>query len=288
MNQWLRFYRWEAKTNRTLFSYSWFFPLLRKWQVIARNSDWFVTLFAPVVIGRSVYLVKVFRQWVSEWVSVTIEPSIGTLQIFGPMFPDLWNFLWVDISLPFYFPPGDPIDISYSAHIICDPRAGISRWLVKTSWRKAPMKLHFHEVFFTVVFSRNSLFFPFFPPCLASVSGVLVPGVDVYGYIICLHTTRIYLGNKMAAAGVEEEDTELNFGKLHVRTFSSSAPSESKREAQWKVERLNLLNIANLCIKHVIDSALNLVRVINDEYFEPLQQFFVVFESILRHGLKSE
>lgn len=92
----------------------------------------------------------------------------------------------------------------------------------------------------------------------------------------------------MAATGVEEEDTELNFGKLHVRTFSSSAPPESKREAQWKVERLNLLNIANLCIKHVIDSALNLGRVINDEYFEPLQQFFVVFESILRHGLKSE
>ncbi|XP_067053656.1 RUN and FYVE domain-containing protein 2-like [Acropora muricata] len=90
----------------------------------------------------------------------------------------------------------------------------------------------------------------------------------------------------MAAAGVDEEDTELNFGKLHVRTFSSSAPPESKREAQWKVERLNLLNIANLCIKHVIDSALNLGRVINDEYFEPLQQFFVVFESILRHGLK--
>ncbi|KAK2568300.1 RUN and FYVE domain-containing protein 2 [Acropora cervicornis] len=90
----------------------------------------------------------------------------------------------------------------------------------------------------------------------------------------------------MAAAGVEEEDTELNFGKLHVRTFSSSAPPESKREAQWKVERLNLLNIANLCIKHVIDSALNLGRVINDEYFEPLQQFFVVFESILRHGIK--
>ena len=26
------------------------------------NSDWFVTLFAPVVIGRSVYLVVVFRQ----------------------------------------------------------------------------------------------------------------------------------------------------------------------------------------------------------------------------------
>lgn len=134
-------------------------------------------------------------------------------------------------------------------------------------------------------------------PCFFNFSFLLLLGLHSWllfawcgclRYIICLHTTRTYPGNKMAAAGVEEEDTELNFGKLLVRTFSSSAPPESKREAQWKVERLNLLNMANLCIKNVIDSALNLGRVINDEYFEPLQQFFVVFESILRHGLKSE
>ena len=92
----------------------------------------------------------------------------------------------------------------------------------------------------------------------------------------------------MASASLEEEDSELNFGRLLVRTFSSSAPPDSKREAQWKVERLNLLNIANLCIKNVIDSALKLGRVINDEYFEPFQQFFVVLESVLRHGLKSK
>ena len=90
------------------------------------------------------------------------------------------------------------------------------------------------------------------------------------------------------ASSLEEEESELNFGKLLVRTFSSSAPPDSKREAQWKVERLNLLNIANLCIKNLIDSALKLGKVINDEYFEPFQQFFVVFESVLRHGLKSE
>ena len=29
---------------------------LSKLHVIARNSDWFITLFAPVVIGRSNYL----------------------------------------------------------------------------------------------------------------------------------------------------------------------------------------------------------------------------------------
>lgn len=93
--------------------------------------------------------------------------------------------------------------------------------------------------------------------------------------------------NKMASASLEEED-ELNFGKLLVRTFSASAPPDSKREAQWKVERLNLLNIANLCIKNLIDSALKLGQVINDEYFEPFQQFFVVLESVFRHGLRSK
>ena len=90
----------------------------------------------------------------------------------------------------------------------------------------------------------------------------------------------------MASASLEEEETELNFGKLLVRTFSASAPPDTKRDAQWKVERLNLLNIANLCIKNLIDSALKLGRVIGDEPFEPFQQFFVVLESILRHGLK--
>ena len=60
----------------------------------------------------------------------------------------------------------------------------------------------------------------------------------------------------MASAILEEEETELNFGKFLVRTFSASAPPDTKRDAQWKVERLNLLNIANLCI--LIDSALKL------------------------------
>ena len=90
----------------------------------------------------------------------------------------------------------------------------------------------------------------------------------------------------MASASLEEEETELNFGKLLVRTFSASAPPDTKRDAQWKVERLNLLNIANLCIKNLIDSALKLGRAIGDEPFEPFQQFFVVLESILRHGIK--
>ncbi|EDO29707.1 predicted protein [Nematostella vectensis] len=59
----------------------------------------------------------------------------------------------------------------------------------------------------------------------------------------------------------------------------------TKRESHWKTERLNLLNIAKLCIKTLIESALEVGKVIGEEH-EPFQQFFVIIENILRHGLK--
>ena len=44
----------ETQTNRTLFAR--FFPRFEKTsQVAARNSDWCIALFAPVVIGRRSY-----------------------------------------------------------------------------------------------------------------------------------------------------------------------------------------------------------------------------------------
>ena len=39
----------KTKTNRTLH----FSRVLSELQVIARNCDWFIALFAPAVIGRS-------------------------------------------------------------------------------------------------------------------------------------------------------------------------------------------------------------------------------------------
>lgn len=42
----------KTKTNRTLFA-RFFSHALSQLQVIAMNSDWFITLFSPVVIGRS-------------------------------------------------------------------------------------------------------------------------------------------------------------------------------------------------------------------------------------------
>jgi len=54
LSDWLKnpapgFQPMRGKTNRAL--YSWFFPRFEQWQVIAKNSDWFVVLFTPNVIG---------------------------------------------------------------------------------------------------------------------------------------------------------------------------------------------------------------------------------------------
>ncbi|KAG8439110.1 hypothetical protein GDO86_005355 [Hymenochirus boettgeri] len=50
-------------------------------------------------------------------------------------------------------------------------------------------------------------------------------------------------------------------------------------------ERANLMNMMKLSIKVLIQSALNLGRSLDSEY-PPLQQFFVLMEHCLKHGLK--
>ena len=53
--------RSKIKTNRTLCAR--FSRALSELQVIARNSDWFLPLFAPVVIGRNNYFgIEIFLQ----------------------------------------------------------------------------------------------------------------------------------------------------------------------------------------------------------------------------------
>ena len=47
------------------------------------------------------------------------------------------------------------------------------------------------------------------------------------------------------------------------------------------------MNITKLVIKELIDSSLSEGRMLDDDHV-PLQQFFVVLEHILRHGLKRE
>ncbi|KAF5896267.1 RUN and FYVE domain-containing protein 1, partial [Clarias magur] len=51
------------------------------------------------------------------------------------------------------------------------------------------------------------------------------------------------------------------------------------------IERSNLLSMMKLSIKVLIQSSLSLGRTLDSEY-QPLQQFFVVLEHCLKHGLK--
>ncbi|KAL4822580.1 hypothetical protein H8958_008168 [Nasalis larvatus] len=51
-------------------------------------------------------------------------------------------------------------------------------------------------------------------------------------------------------------------------------------------EHMNLMNMAKLNIKGLVESALNLERTLDSNY-APLQQFFVVMEHCLKQGLKT-
>ena len=51
------------------------------------------------------------------------------------------------------------------------------------------------------------------------------------------------------------------------------------------IERANLLNVSKLIVKELIDSSMAHGRMLDDDH-EPLQQFFVVLEHVLRHGLR--
>lgn len=53
------------------------------------------------------------------------------------------------------------------------------------------------------------------------------------------------------------------------------------------VERSNLLSMMKLSIKVLIQSSLSLGRTLDSEH-PPLQQFFVVLEHCLKHGLKGK
>ncbi|XP_032373039.1 protein RUFY3 isoform X3 [Etheostoma spectabile] len=95
----------------------------------------------------------------------------------------------------------------------------------------------------------------------------------------------------------EALNSNLRFGKAGslsptpLRQFDFRIERiESKRrnpKDPIAIERLNLMNMAKLSIKGLIESALNLGRTLDSDY-APLQQFFVVMEHCLKHGLKTK
>ncbi|BFZ17211.1 hypothetical protein BsWGS_20250 [Bradybaena similaris] len=92
--------------------------------------------------------------------------------------------------------------------------------------------------------------------------------VSVDGDWLCL--------KELADVHLETED---------VVTVDTDRQSDERDPKQ--IERANLLNMSKMLIKELIDSSLAHGRMLDDDYI-PLQQFFVVLEHVLIHGLKAK
>lgn len=70
------FNQWDAKSKRIAHCTRDFSRALRKLHVITKNSDWFIRLFTPVVIGQNNYFCRVFHQSFENR-SITLYNSEG-------------------------------------------------------------------------------------------------------------------------------------------------------------------------------------------------------------------
>lgn len=78
---------------------------------------------------------------------------------------------------------------------------------------------------------------------------------------------------------------ELSDVQFEVPPSLSNSMIEDDDRDPRSIERANLLNVAKLIIKELIDSSMAHGRMLDDDH-EPLQQFFIVLEHVLRHGLR--
>ncbi|XP_062480938.1 protein RUFY3 isoform X2 [Pezoporus occidentalis] len=101
----------------------------------------------------------------------------------------------------------------------------------------------------------------------------------------------LYPGHGGAAAaaprGVWRPPAPRGGDPLPVLVLSYPGPAGTHPNYLMANERMNLMNMAKLSIKGLIESALNLGRTLDSDY-APLQQFFVVMEHCLKHGLKAK
>ncbi|XP_043113287.1 RUN and FYVE domain-containing protein 1 [Puntigrus tetrazona] len=92
-------------------------------------------------------------------------------------------------------------------------------------------------------------------------------------------TETLSSGVNHYSAGLKGSDTSQH------TSDTSDAPKTAAVKDPVVIERSNLLSMMKLSIKVLIQSSLNLGRTLDSEY-PPLQQFFVVLEHCLKHGLK--
>ncbi|XP_031672292.1 protein RUFY3 isoform X2 [Oncorhynchus kisutch] len=102
-------------------------------------------------------------------------------------------------------------------------------------------------------------------------------------------TSVIYFKEALSSANIRFAKTGLSSPTPVQYEFNIERMSNKTKNPKdpIAIERLNLMNMAKLSIKGLIESALNLGRTLDSDY-APLQQFFVVMEHCLKHGLKTK
>ncbi|XP_008291426.1 RUN and FYVE domain-containing protein 1 isoform X2 [Stegastes partitus] len=107
----------------------------------------------------------------------------------------------------------------------------------------------------------------------------------------------------LARKATETISSGMSYAAAPRKTSTASTPTEKEPENDLNstskklpvlppkdpmaIERSNLLSMMKLSIKVLIQSSLSLGRTMDSEY-PPLQQFFVVLEQCLKHGLKAK
>uniref|UniRef100_A0A8C9EV62 FYVE-type domain-containing protein n=1 Tax=Pavo cristatus TaxID=9049 RepID=A0A8C9EV62_PAVCR len=92
----------------------------------------------------------------------------------------------------------------------------------------------------------------------------------------------------LSLAKKASENLALSYGSALKSAASVGLISKAVTARHHAMEeRANLMNMMKLSIKTLIQSALSLGRTLDSD-FPPLQQFFVVLEHCLKHGLKAK
>ena len=83
------------------------------------------------------------------------------------------------------------------------------------------------------------------------------------------------------------EYERLTTDYIIISETGAEIPQPDLAAKRWSIERSNLLNIAKICIKSLIDNSLTAGtgRILTEE-FTLLEQFFTILEHIVQHGLK--
>ena len=83
------------------------------------------------------------------------------------------------------------------------------------------------------------------------------------------------------------EYERLTTDYIIISESGTEIPQVDRATKRWNVERSNLLNIATICVKSLMDSSLSAgtARILTED-FTLLEQFFTILEHIVQHGLK--